>query len=103
MVKQRFLLLFQRWLVTVAKALGPILLFEVFVSVRQYLQYAPLGVVDLLMGVLMTLVLTAMLCGLWALGEWWWSKLPRLRGFVNELRQCSRNYWSPEAVKTKRA
>jgi len=32
MVKQRFLLLFRRWLVTVAMVLGPILLFEVFVS-----------------------------------------------------------------------
>ena len=103
MVKQRFLVLFQRWLVTVAKVLGPILLFEVFVWVRQYLQYAPLGVVDLLMGVLMILMLTAVLCGLWAWGEWWWSKLRRLRGFVNELRQCSRSYWSPEPVKTKRA
>ena len=103
MVKQRFLVLFQRWLVTLAKVFGPILLFEVFVSVRKYLQYAPLDVVDLLMGVLMTLVLTAMLCGLWAWGEWLWSKLRRLRGFVNELRSCSRNYWRPESVKAKRA
>jgi len=103
MVKQRFLVLFRRWLVTVAKVFGPILLFEVFVSVRQYLQYVPLSILDLLMGALMTLVLTALLCGLWAWGEWWWSKLRRLRGFVSELRQCSRSYWSPEAVKTNKA
>lgn len=103
MVKQRFLVLFQRWLVTVAKVFGPILLFEGFVSVRQYLQYVPLGILDLLMGALMALLLTALLCGLWAWGEWWWSKLRRLRGFVSELRLCSRNYWSPEPLKTKKA
>jgi hypothetical protein len=103
MVKQRFLVLFRRWFVTVAKVFGPILLFEVVVSVRQYLQYVPLGILDLLMGALMTLVLTALLCGFWTWGEWWWSKLRRLRGFVSELRQCSRSYWSAELVKTNKA
>ena len=72
MVKQRFLVLFRRWLVTVAKVFGPILLFEVFISVRQYLQLAPLGVLDLLMGAFMSLLLTAALCALWAWGEWSW-------------------------------
>ena len=103
MVRQRFLVLFRRWLVTVAKVFGPILLFEVFVSVRQYLQLAPLGIQDLLMGAFVTLVLTAMLCGLWAWGEWLWSKLRRLRGFVTELRLCSRNYWSPKPVEANKA
>ena len=103
MVKQRFLVLFRRWLPAVVKVFGPILLFELFASVRHYLQYVPLGTLDLLMGVLMSLLLTAMLCALWAWGEWWWSKLRRLRRFVSELRQCSRMYWSPTPVKTKRA
>jgi hypothetical protein len=103
MVKQRFLVLFRRWLVTVAKVFGPILLFEVFVLARQHLQYLPLGILDLLTGAILTLMLTALLCGLWAWGEWWWSKLRRLRGYVSELRQCSRSYWNPEAVRTKKA
>jgi hypothetical protein len=103
MVKQRFLVLFRRWLVTVAKVFGPILLFEVLVSVRQYLQLAALGISDLLMGAFVSLLLTASLCGLWAWGEWSWSKLLRLRGFASELRLCSRNYWSPEPMKAKRA
>ena len=102
MVKQRFLVLFRRWLETVARVFGPILLFEVVISVRQHLQYAPLGILDLLMGALLTLLLTALLCGLWAWGEWSWSKLCRLRGFISQLRQCSRSYWSPD-VKTKKA
>jgi hypothetical protein len=102
MVTQRFLVLFRRWLVTVAKVFGPILLFELFASVRHYLQYVPLGTLDLLMGMLMSLLLTAMLCALWAWGEWLWSKLRRLRGFVSELRQCSRTYWNPAPVKAKR-
>ena len=103
MVKQRFLVLFRRWLFTMAKVFGPILLFEGFVLVREYLQYAPLRILDLLIGVLTALALTALLCGLWAWGEWWWSKLRRLRGFASELRQCSRNYWSPQQVKTNKA
>ena len=102
MVKQRFLVLYRRWLFTVAKVFGPVLLFEAFVSVRQYLQYAPLGILDVLSGTLLTLMLTTLLCGLWAWGEWWWSKLRRFRGFVGELRQCSRNYWTPEPVKTSK-
>ena len=103
MVKQRFLVLFRRWLITVAKVFGPILLFEVLVLVRQYLQYVPLGILDLLTGAILTLMLTALLCGLWAWGEWGWLKLRRLRGYVSELRQCSRSYWNPEAVRTKKA
>jgi hypothetical protein len=103
MVKQRFLVLFRRWLITVAKLFGPILLFEGFVRVRQHLGYMPLGGLDLLMGGLVTLLSTAMLCLLWAWGEWWWSKLRRLRGFARELWQCSRSYWNPEAVKTNKA
>ena len=103
MVKQRFLVLFRRWLVTLAKVLGPILLFEVLLSVRQYLQLAPLGILDLLTGAFVSLLLTFSLCGLWAWGEWSWSKLRRIRGFANELRLCSQNYWSPEPVKAKRA
>jgi len=102
MVKQRLLVLCRRWLFTMAKVLWPILLFEGFVLVREYLQYTPLGILDLLMGVITALALTALLCGLWAWGEWWWSKLRRFRGFVSELRQCSRNYWSPEVVKTNK-
>jgi len=103
MVRQRFLVLFRRWAFTVVKVLGPVFLFEVFVLVRQHLNYAPVGILDLLAGALTSLLIAALLCLFWACGEWWWSKLRRFRGFVGELRQCSRNYWSPEAVKAKKA
>ena len=103
MVKQRFGVLFRRWFFTVMKVCGPILLFKLFVLVRQHFEYAPLGMWDLLMGTLLAFLLTALLCWLWALGEWMWSKLRRLRGFMGELRQCSRSYWKPEAVSTSKA
>ncbi len=103
MVKQRFLLLWRRWLFTVSKVLGPILLFQGFLLVRQYLNYAPLGVLDLLMGTFATLLAMTLLCLAWAWGEWCWSKLRRVRGFVSELRQCSRSYWRPEPAKTNKA
>jgi len=103
MVKQRFKVLFRRCLFTAAKVFGPIVLFEVFVLVRQYLQYAPLSGLDLLMGALTTFLLTALLCWFWAWGEWWWSKLRRLRGFVGELRHGSRSYSRTGPVKTSKA
>jgi hypothetical protein len=103
MVKQRFLVLFRRCLFTAAKVFGPILLFEVFVLVRQCLQYAPLGILDLLMGVQATLLIIALVCLLWAWGEWWWSKLRRLSGFVSELRHGSRSYCRTGTVKTNKA
>ena len=103
MVKQRFRVLFRRWFFTVAKVCGPILLYELFVLVRQRFQYVPLGFLDLLEGALVAFLLTALLCWLWALGEWMWSRLRRLRGFLSELRQCSRSYWNPEVVRTNKA
>ena len=103
MVKQRFRVLFRRWFFTVMRFCGPILLYELFALVRQRLQYAPLGMSDLLMGALLAFLLTALLCWLGAIGEWTWSRLRRLRGFVGELRQCSRSFWRPEAVRTNKA
>ena len=103
MVKQRFRVLFRRWFFTVAEFCGPILLFESFVAVRQHFQYVPLGYWDLLMGALLAFLFTALLCWLWALGEWTWSRLRSVRGFLGELRQCSRSYWNPGAVRTNKA
>ena len=103
MVRQRFFVLFRRWAFTVVRVLGPVFGFEFFTVVRQHLDYAPVGILDVSAGALMCLVITAMLCFSWAWGEWLWSKLRKLRGFVREVRQCSRNYWSPEVVKTKKA
>ncbi len=103
MVKQRFRVLFRRRFFTVAKVCGPILLFELFVMVRQHFQYVPPSISDLLMGALSAFLLTALLCWLWALGEWLWSRLRRLCGFLSRLRQCSRSYCNPEAVRTNKA
>ena len=85
------------------EVLGPILLYELFVLVRQHFQYVPPSISDLLMGALLAFLLTALLCWLWALGEWLWFRLRRLRGFLGELRQCSRSYWNPEVVRTNKA
>lgn len=103
MVRQRFLVLFRRWAFTVAKVLGPVFLFELVVLARQHLNYAPVGILDLLGGAFASLLIAALLCLFWAWGGWWWSKLRKLRGFVGELRQCSRNYWTHEPVKTQKA
>jgi len=102
MVKQRFLMLFRRWLFTFGKVLGPILLFEGIVSVRQYLQYVPLAMSDWLAGVLIALLATACMCWLWALGECWWSRLRRIRGIANQHRHSSRRHLVPEIAKSRK-
>ena len=79
MVKQRFRFLFRRWFFTVARVCGPILLYELLVLVWQYFRYAPLGLLDLLMGAFLAFLLTVLLCWLWALGEGTGSRLRRLR------------------------
>jgi hypothetical protein len=71
MVKQRFPVLIRGWRFTRATVFEPILLLRVLVSVRQYLHYVPLGVLDLLMGAFMTLRFTTTLCGLGAWGGEW--------------------------------
>ena len=103
MVKQRFLTLFRRWFFTVIKVIGPILLYQLFLSVRDHLRFVPLGTLDVLLGALAILLFVALVCGLWAWGEWAWAKLRRLRGFGSELRRCCRDYWSPQTVTTRKA
>jgi hypothetical protein len=102
MVRQRFLVLYQRWLFTLAKVVGPILLFKGFVSARQYLQYAPLEIGDFVAGALMVLAATAWLCWLWASGECWWSRLRRIRGLRGQALANTRQHSFPDlAVRSK--
>ena len=103
MVKQRFLTLFRRWFLTIAKVFGPILVYQFVVLVREHFHYVRFSMVDVLMATLMALALVGLLCGLWAWGEWAWSKLLRLRGFGSELRRCCKNYWRPEPVRATKA
>jgi hypothetical protein len=103
MVKQRFVTLFKPLTVTFAKVFGPILGYHLFGLGREYFQFLPLSLLELLMGTGGILLSLALVCALWACGEWQWSQLRWLRGFASELRRCSRDYWQPETVKTKEA
>ena len=103
MVKQRFATLFKPLVITFAKVFGAILGYHLFGMTREYFQYLPIKLVELLVGGGAVLLTIALLCWLRAWGEWSWSKLGRLHGFCGELRRCSRSYWRPEAVKTNKA
>ena len=103
MVKQRFGILFRPRVITFVKVFGAILGYHLFGMAREYFQYLPLSLVELLMGAGGVLLTIALLCWFWALGEWSWSKLGRLRGFCGELQRRSRNYWKPEPVRTNKA
>ena len=74
MVKQRFQVLFRRWLFTVMKVVGPILLFEgVCVVSGSTFSMCPSAFSDLLWAHCWLSCSTALLCWLWALGEWFGS------------------------------
>ncbi len=103
MVKQRFLTLFKPLAITFAKVFGPILAYHLFGLGREYFQFLPLSLLELLMGAGALLLSVALICALRAWGEWQWSQLRRMRGFAGELRRCSREYWQPDTVKTKKA
>jgi len=92
MVKQRFGTLFRPRVITFAKVFGAIVGYHLFGMAREYLQYLPLSLVELLVGAGGALLTIALLCWFWAWGEWSWSKLGRLRGFFGELQRRSRNY-----------
>ncbi len=103
MVKQRFVTLFRPLIITFTKVFGAVLGYHLFGMAREYFQYLPIRLVELLVGGGAVLLTIALLCWLWAWGEWLWSKLRRLRGFCGELTRCSRDYWKPEAVRINKA
>lgn len=100
MVKQRFLTHFKPWLFAVIKVVGPIVGYLLFNKTRTYLQYAPLNIVDVLIGAVVALLMAGLVCWFWAWGEWCWFKLLRLRGFCAELKRAFEHYWGPKAVRT---
>ena len=81
MVKQRFLTHFKPWLFAVIRVGGLIVGYQLFDRIRTYFQYAPLNIDGCGDGGNSALLMIAMVCGLWAWGEWCWFKLRRLRGF----------------------
>lgn len=91
MVKQRFLTHFKPWLVAVIKAGGLIVGYQTLDQIRSQLQYAPLDVGDVLKALTIGLFALALLCGLWAWGEWCWFKLRRFRKFCDELKRAYGN------------
>ena len=103
MVKQRFVTLFKPLAITFARVFGPILGYHLFGLGREYFRFLPLRLLELLMGAGAILLSIALICALRACGEWQWAQLRRLRGFASELRRCSREYWQPQTVRTKKA
>jgi hypothetical protein len=88
MVKQRFLTHFKPWLFAVTKVGGLIAGYQLLDQIRMRLQYAPLNIVDVVMASTFALLGIALLCGLWAWGEWCRFKLRGLRALLGELKSA---------------
>jgi hypothetical protein len=78
MVKQRFLTHFKPWLSAVIKVGGVVAGYQLFDQLRMCFPYAPLNIVDVMMAATVALFMLALVCGIWAWGEWCWFKLRRL-------------------------
>jgi hypothetical protein len=100
MVKQRFLTHFKPWLFAVTKLGVLIVGYQLFDQIRAYFQYAPLTIMDVVTASTIALLVMAMVCGLWAWGEWCWFKLRRLRALLIELKTAYSNHWSSRTAGT---
>ena len=102
MIWQEFLRRFKPKVITILLVFGPMLLYQMIGMVLEYLRFPPLGIIEVLMAAGATFLVVALVCWLWAFGEWSWFSLRRLRCFWGELRRFSREYWkSGAAVATK--
>jgi hypothetical protein len=79
MVKQRFLRHFKPWLFAVSKAGALIVAYQILDQARRRFQCAPLDISDVLKTSTIALFTLALVCGLWAWGEWCCFKLRSLR------------------------
>jgi hypothetical protein len=86
MVMQRFLTHFKPWLIAVTKAGALIVVYQLLDQIRARLQHPPLNTADVLMAATVALTALALLCGLWAWGEWCWFRLRRFRRFGTRLQ-----------------
>jgi len=100
MVKQRFLTHFKPWLYAVIKVGGVIAGYQLFDQLRMRFQYAPLNIGDVVMATTVALFVLALVCGIWAWGEWFWFKLRRLRTFCSELKRAFFDIRRPRTVGT---
>jgi hypothetical protein len=98
MVKQRFLTHFKPWLFAVIKVGGLIVGYQLFDRIRTYFQYVPLNTMDVVRVSTVALLVIAMVCGLWAWGEWCWFKLRRFRGFCGDLKRSFDKHGRPRTV-----
>jgi hypothetical protein len=86
MVKQRFLTHFRPWLIAVTKAGVLIVVYQLVDQIRARLQHPLLNTADVLMAATVALTVLALLCGLWAWGEWCCFRLRRFRRFGSQLQ-----------------
>ena len=101
MVKQRFLTHFRPWLIAVSKASALIVAYQLFDQVRARFQRPPLNISDVAAAAITAISALALLCGLWAWGEWCWFRLSRFRrwwsganvGFANHRRPRTLGTW----------
>jgi len=100
MIRNEFLRRYKPKAITILKVFGPVLLYQLIRMVLEYFHIPSLGIVEVLMAAGAALLVMALACWLWAVGEWGWFSLRRLRVFWRELWQFTREYWKASAAAT---
>ena len=100
MVKQRFLTHFKPWLIAVSKAGALIAAYQLFDQIRTRLEHPPLDISDVVLAGISTLFTLALVCGLWAWGEWCWFRFRSFVGFSRKLTLAFRNHRNQQRLRT---
>ena len=78
MIWHEFLRRFKPKAITTLWVFGPILLYELFGMVLEYFRIPPIGIRETLTAAIAVLLVLALACWLWVVGEWaWFSSRPK--------------------------
>ena len=101
MIWHEFLRRFKPKAITTLWVFGPILLYELFGRVLEYIQIPPIGIRETLMAAIAVLLVLALACWLRVVGEWTWFSSRGIRMFSRKLCQFIAEHLKKHAARTR--
>jgi hypothetical protein len=101
MIWHEFLRRFKPKAITTLWVFGPILLYELSGRALEYFRIPPLGIREVLMAVTAVLLVLALACWLWVIGEWAWFSSRGIRTFWRNLCRFSREHPKKHAARAR--
>lgn len=101
MIWHEFLRRFKPKAITTLWVFGPILLYELFGRGLEYFRIPPPGIREVLMAAAAVLLVLALECWLWVVGEWAWFSSRTIRIFSRKLCRFSREHLKKDAARAR--